>query len=90
MAPDPGVWNMEAGSGGPVLSGDNGVFEDTLELGESLVGVGHLDGAHAEGAGRLEVDPEVIEKHRLLGLNTDRRAREFIKAGIGFAYPQDA
>jgi hypothetical protein len=36
------------------------VFEDALELRESLVGVGHLDGAHAEGAGWLEVDPEVI------------------------------
>src|ERR1017187_7700946 len=35
---------MWAGSGGPVSSDDYGVFEDALELRESLVGVGHLDG----------------------------------------------
>ena len=75
------------GSGGPDSSVDYGVLEDLLELSEGPIGVGHLDGVHAKGASWLEVDPKVVEEHRLLGLDADGRAREFIKSGIGFAYP---
>jgi hypothetical protein len=62
---------------------------DLLELRQSLVRVGHLDGSHSERARRLEIDPEVIEEHHLLGLHADRRTGEFIEPPIGFADPQD-
>ena len=68
----------------------HGMFEDAGQFGQSLVGVGHFDGVHAKGAGWLEIDAEVIEEDRLLGAHAEGCAGEFIEAGIGFAYPQDA
>ena len=87
MAPQ----NLRTGadSGCSVSSDDQWVFEEALQLCQRPVRVAHLDGAYAEGAGRLEVDPEVIEEHRLLGLHANPRAGQFIKPGIGFPYPKD-
>ena len=69
--------------------GLEGVFEDLFELLKGLLRSGHLNSAHPEGAGRFEVDPEVIEEDHLLGLHADSRAGELIKSAIGFANPQD-
>jgi hypothetical protein len=89
LRPGPTFVKKVLGGGDQVSSNNYAVFEDTLQFRQRLVGVAHLDGAHAQGAGRLEVDPEVIEEDRLLGLHADRRAGEFIEPGIWLPYPQD-
>ena len=57
---------------------------------QRVVGVGHLDGAHAEQSGRLEIDAEVVEEHRLLRLDVERGAGELVKARIWFADAEHA
>src|SRR5688500_4462612 len=43
--------------------------DDLLELVDGHGRIVDLDGGHAHGPGRLEVDAEVVEEDRLLGLD---------------------
>ena len=50
--------------------------EDLLELREGLVGIGHLDRAHTQGArAGLRLTPRSSRNTDLLGLHVDRRHR---------------
>src|ERR1700728_3364919 len=68
-------------SAAPAVAADEGrrnysmrgqrVPEHLLELEQRFVGIGHLDGAHAKGSSGLEIDAQVVEEDRLLGLDAE-------------------
>jgi hypothetical protein len=61
--------------------------EDGLELGERDGGVDHLDGPHAHGPRRLQVDTQVVEEHGLGRLDVEALACTRVEGGVGLADP---
>src|SRR5262245_21039274 len=64
--------------------------EHGAQLAQCQIGIVHLDGGHAQGAGRLEIAADVVEEGRLRGFHPQLAAGELIDARIGLAQPHHA
>ena len=56
-----------------------------FEVTDGDVGADDLDGPHSHGGRRLEIDPEIIQKHAFGGYYLEQLAGDLVKAGFGLA-----